>query len=57
LARESFTENPNKVSSIFFNWASLIIHGEFCYLCEFVLVVFSPGSSYLLPILALIAIS
>jgi hypothetical protein len=28
MARESFTENPNKVSSIFFNWASLVIHGK-----------------------------
>lgn len=27
LAREEFKPHPNKVSSIFFNWASLIIHG------------------------------
>lgn len=29
LARESFKENPNRVSSIFFNWASLVIHDLF----------------------------
>lgn len=29
LAREVFISNPNKVSSIFFNWASLIIHDLF----------------------------
>lgn len=29
LARETFIENPNRVSSIFFNWASLIIHDLF----------------------------
>ncbi|EXJ91015.1 hypothetical protein A1O1_04122 [Capronia coronata CBS 617.96] len=29
LAREEFKPNPNKVSSIFFNWASLIIHDLF----------------------------
>lgn len=29
LAREKFIENPNRVSSIFFNWASLIIHDLF----------------------------
>jgi linoleate 10R-lipoxygenase len=28
LAREQFKPHPNKVSSIFFNWASLIIHGR-----------------------------
>jgi hypothetical protein len=27
FARENFTPHPNKVSSIFFAWASLIIHG------------------------------
>jgi linoleate 10R-lipoxygenase len=29
LAREEFKPNPNKVSSIFFNWASLVIHDLF----------------------------
>jgi linoleate 10R-lipoxygenase len=29
LAREEFKPHPNNVSSIFFNWASLIIHGMF----------------------------
>ena len=29
LAREKFIPNPNRVSSIFFNWASLIIHDLF----------------------------
>lgn len=29
LAREEFIENPNRVSSIFFNWASLVIHDLF----------------------------
>lgn len=29
LAREKFVENPNRVSSIFFNWASLVIHDLF----------------------------
>lgn len=29
LAREKFIENPNRVSSIFFNWASLVIHDLF----------------------------
>jgi len=28
MAREQFIPNPNRVSSIFFNWASLIIHGK-----------------------------
>lgn len=28
LAREQFKPHPNNISSIFFNWASLIIHGE-----------------------------
>ena len=28
LAREDFKPHPNKVSSIFFNWASLVIHGS-----------------------------
>jgi hypothetical protein len=28
MARETFTPHPNKVSSVFFAWASLIIHGE-----------------------------
>ena len=27
-ARQEFTPHPNKVSSVFFDWASLIIHGE-----------------------------
>ena len=27
FAREEFTPHPNKVSSIFFTWASLVIHG------------------------------
>ncbi|KAJ5887878.1 hypothetical protein N7495_007919 [Penicillium taxi] len=29
FAREKFTPHPNKVSSMFFNWASLIIHDIF----------------------------
>jgi linoleate 10R-lipoxygenase len=29
LARDEFKPNPNKVSSIFFNWASLVIHDLF----------------------------
>ena len=29
FAREKFNPHPNKVSSLFFNWASLVIHGEF----------------------------
>jgi linoleate 10R-lipoxygenase len=29
FAREKFTPHPNKVSSLFFDWASLIIHGKF----------------------------
>jgi linoleate 10R-lipoxygenase len=29
LARDVFKPNPNKVSSIFFNWASLVIHDLF----------------------------
>lgn len=28
MAREKFTPHPNKVSSVFFAWASLIIHGK-----------------------------
>jgi linoleate 10R-lipoxygenase len=28
MAREKFTPHPNKVSSVFFAWASLIIHGR-----------------------------
>ena len=28
FAREKFNPHPNKVSSLFFDWASLIIHGE-----------------------------
>jgi hypothetical protein len=28
FARQKFNPSPNKVSSIFFDWASLIIHGE-----------------------------
>lgn len=28
FARQKFNPSPNKVSSIFFNWASLIIHGK-----------------------------
>lgn len=28
MAREKFKPHPNKVSSVFFAWASLIIHGE-----------------------------
>jgi hypothetical protein len=31
LARDEFKPHPNKVSSIFFNWASLIIHGMLSY--------------------------
>ena len=27
-ARQEFTPHPNKVSSVFFDWASLIIHGK-----------------------------
>lgn len=27
MAREEFTPHPNKVSSVFFAWASLVIHG------------------------------
>lgn len=27
FARQKFTPHPNKVSSIFFDWASLVIHG------------------------------
>lgn len=27
FARKTFTPHPNKVSSVFFYWASLIIHG------------------------------
>jgi linoleate 10R-lipoxygenase len=29
FARQKFTPHPNKVSSLFFDWASLIIHGEY----------------------------
>src|SRR5271155_3905600 len=29
FAPETFTPHPNKISSIFFNWASLIIHDLF----------------------------
>lgn len=28
MAREEFTPHPNKVSSVFFAWASLVIHGN-----------------------------
>lgn len=28
FARQEFTPHPNKVSSVFFDWASLIIHGN-----------------------------
>lgn len=28
FARQEFTPHPNKVSSVFFDWASLIIHGK-----------------------------
>lgn len=28
FARQKFTPSPNKVSTIFFDWASLIIHGK-----------------------------
>lgn len=31
MARDEFKPHPNKVSSIFFNWASLIIHGVYMY--------------------------
>ena len=27
-ARNTYKEHPNKVSSVFFYWASLIIHGQ-----------------------------
>lgn len=29
FARQEFTPHPNKVSSVFFDWASLVIHGMF----------------------------
>lgn len=29
-ARQKFNEHPNKVSSMFFAWASLVIHGKNC---------------------------
>jgi linoleate 10R-lipoxygenase len=33
FARQEFTPHPNKVSSVFFDWASLIIHGRlYCLL-------------------------
>lgn len=30
MARDEFTPHPNKVSSMFFDWASLVIHGTLC---------------------------
>ncbi|KAL9619677.1 MAG: hypothetical protein Q9160_005697 [Pyrenula sp. 1 TL-2023] len=44
LAREEFEPNPNKVSSIFFNWASLIIHGWYKLFVDYSI---SKTSSYL----------
>lgn len=32
FARQEFTPHPNKVSSVFFDWASLIIHGKLIHL-------------------------
>src|SRR5947207_8882816 len=37
FARDTFKPHPNNVSSVFFDWASLIIHGEIVLLsngCE-----------------------
>lgn len=31
FAREEFTPHPNKVSSVFFDWASLVIHGKLSF--------------------------
>lgn len=30
FARQEFTPHPNGVSSVFFDWASLVIHGKLC---------------------------
>lgn len=34
FARQKFNPSPNKVSSVFFDWASLIIHGESFIRCN-----------------------
>lgn len=34
FARQKFNPHPNKVSSLFFDWASLVIHGGFNFLSK-----------------------